>query len=181
MSKINKGSKKIIEISESDTDSEIEYNGKDIKPQVKEKQKRNYVLTEARKNQFDKARSIRLENIKAKKAETDIKHKELNDLKSNLEKLKEEKQAKLKEKQINKLNRELKDFEKIEKLEKNTEIKIRKTKPRAKKTVIESESDSSSSESSDEEIEVKPKSRSKPRKIEYLEPVKYVRPQIQYF
>ena len=136
---------KIIKDIESDDEIEIkntppvdieeELDEEDIKSTSKSK--KPYVLTEARKNQFDKARLIRLENCNIRKQEKEITNKEYNENKKILQ---ENKMKKLLKKQ----NKELELYRQSKELNDGSsdeeEIVIMKKKKQSyvkKKEIIE--------------------------------------------
>jgi hypothetical protein len=134
-------------------------------PPVKGKHKKPYILTDKRKEQFDKARSKRMENIELKKKEREKENENYLLLKANLEKKKKQKEIKKQQKEIAKLALEA-DITDEE------EVIIKKKKPKKKIVVVESESD--------DEIVYKKKSRDRqpeytqPPPIRQLKPVRYL-------
>lgn len=128
MSKIPDNPKDIEEISDNDIE---------IKPT---KEKKPYVLTDARKAQFEKARAKRMENVEQKKKEQDEKNKEYNEKKQLLEQKKDAKMKLKQAKELKKLEEEVEDIE---------EVIIKKSKPKKKRIVYVEDS------SSEEEIVVK--------------------------
>ncbi len=128
-SKESKGKKTYI-IEESETESsnsEIEYVEKP------KKERKPYILTDKRKEQFEKARLKRQENIEKKKLEKQKENENYLMLKANLEKKKKEKEIKKQQKDIAKLALEanITDEEQV----------IIKKKPKKKVIVVESDSD----------------------------------------
>jgi hypothetical protein len=113
---------------ESSTDSEIEYVEKP------KKERKPYILTDKRKEQFDKARQKRQQNIMQKKIESELNNKNFLMLKANLEKKKKEKLLKKQQNEIAKLALETGNISDEEQI-------IIKKKPKKKVIVVESDSD----------------------------------------
>ena len=157
-------SKEIKEIEEvSDEGIQKTKGGKDKKP---------YVLTDARKAQFDKARLVRQSNIETKKKIQEEKDEIYNNIKKDLEKKKDKKNVKKQKSQIKKLIEEVES-------DSDEEIIIKKVKA-PKKKIIYVESD----ESEDEEIIEKPKRKEKPKDVVVEEKpmiVRQLKPLIRYF
>ena len=132
------------------------------KPTKGIKVKKPYVLTDARKLQFDKARLVRQSNIESKKKIQEEKDEIYNNIKKDLEKKKDKKNTKKKKNEIKKL---------IEEVESSSdeEIVIKKVKA-PKKKIIYVESD----DSEDEEIIQKVKVEEKPI-------VRQLKPLVRYF
>jgi hypothetical protein len=109
------------------SESGIEYTEKP------KKERKPYVLTEKRKEQFEKARLKRQENIAKKKLDQQKENENYLMLKANLEKKKKEKEIKKQQKDIAKLALEanVTDEEQV----------IIKKKPKKKVIVVESDSD----------------------------------------
>ena len=146
--------KKAIEMENSD--DEIEFKNEvenDINPTTTKttkngKPKKPYVLTDARKAQFEKARIKRMENITAKRQLDEEKYSKYEDLKINLEIKKDKKLKKQKEKELITLLAETENIssdDEEEIIEKRIHPKKdKKPKKPKKKVVIESDSDSDS-------------------------------------
>ena len=117
------------------------------------KEKKPYVLTEARKAQFDKARLVRQSNIESKKKIQEEKDEIYNNIKADLLKKKDKKNVKKQKSQIKKLIEEVES-------DSDEEIIIKKVKA-PKKKIIYVESD----ESEDGEIIEKPKRKEKPKDV----------------
>ncbi len=129
-----------------------------------------YVLTDARKLQFDKARLVRQSNIESKKKIQEEKDEIYNNIKKDLERKKDKKNSKKKKNEIKKL---------IEEVESSSdeEIVIKKVKP-PKKKIIYVESD----DSEEEEIIQKVKVKNKEEKHSTATPVvKQLKPLVRYF
>ena len=141
--------------------------------QKKTKPKKPYVLTEARKAQFDKARLVRQSNIESKKKIQEEKDEIYNNIKKDLEKKKDKKNVKKQKSQIKKLIEEVES-------DSDEEIIIKKVKA-PKKKIIYVESD----ESEDGEIIEKPKRKEKPKDVVVEEDkpviVRQLKPLIRYF
>jgi len=147
--------KKAIDIENSD--DEIEFKNEvenDINPTTTKttkngKPKKPYVLTDARKAQFEKARIKRMENITAKRQLDEEKYSKYEDLKINLEIKKDKKLKKQKEKELITLLAETENIssdDEEEIIEKRIHPKKEK-KPRQakqKKAILQSESESES-------------------------------------
>ena len=134
------------------------------------KEKKPYVLTDARKLQFDKARLVRQSNIESKKKIQEEKDEIYNNIKKDLERKKDKKNSKKKKNEIKKL---------IEEVESSSdeEIVIKKVKP-PKKKIIYVESD----DSEEEEIIQKVKVKNKEEKHSTATPVvKQLKPLVRYF
>ena len=139
---------------------------------IQKETKKPYVLTEARKAQFDKARLVRQSNIESKKKIQDEKDEIYNNLKADLLKKKDKKNVKKQKSQIKKLIEEVES-------DSDEEIIIKKVKA-PKKKIIYVESD----ESEDEEIIEKPKRKDKPKDVvveEKPQIVRQLKPLIRYF
>lgn len=139
-------------------DVELSDDSEITKPKSIAKEKKPYVLTPARKAQFEKARQIRDENREQRKQDKDADIKIHDDIKNDLIRKKELKA-------IRKKTREMKAIvDKSSEISSDEEIIIKtpKTKPPKpptykKKVVYESSSSESSDESSDEEVVQKKK------------------------
>jgi hypothetical protein len=125
------------------------------------KEKAPYVLTEARKKQFEIARNARMKNIESKKAQQNENYAQYDELKKELEKKKIKKLEKIKQKELVKLMAETDNISTDnDESDEDLVVKPKKTKaqpkPKKKKVIVES--------SSEEEQEVisKAKSREKP-------------------
>ena len=137
------------------------------------KEKKPYVLTPARKAQFEKARQIRDENREQRKQDKDADIKIHDDIKNDLIRKKELKA-------IRKKTREMKSIvAKASEISSDEEIIIKKEKkkPLPKKKVYVSSSEESSDESSEEEIVQKKKKHYPPPATPKSEPKRV----IQYF
>ena len=101
---------------------------KEFKKTKGNKVKKPYVLTDARKAQFDKARLVRQSNIESKKKIQEEKDEIYNNIKKDLEKKKDKKNTKKKKNEIKKL---------IEEVESSSdeEIVIKKVKAPKKKII----------------------------------------------
>ena len=151
-----KDNKKPIEMDNSD--DEIEYKNNTVNDAVNEtakttkagKAKKPYVLTDARKAQFEKARLKRMENVQLKKQNDEEKYSKYEDLKINLELKKEKKLKKQKEKELIAL---LAETENISSDEENIIVKRinpkKEKKPKkkpVKKVILDSDSESDTEE-----------------------------------
>lgn len=169
-------SKKIInDINEINDDSSIELSKTEkpikIKKEKPPKIKKDYVLTDARKAQFDKARIIRQENIDIKKIQKELENDEYNKIKEDLAIIKKANDKRKKVKELLKLKKEVEEEASSSSEEEEEEIikkptRKSKPKPKPKKKVVYE-----SSESEEEEEEIKPKK---------VFP-SYKRPSMQYF
>ena len=140
------------------------------------KEKKPYVLTPARKAQFEKARQIRDENREQRKQDKDADIKIHDDIKNDLIRKKELKA-------IRKKTREMKSIvAKASEISSEDEIIIKKEKkkPLPKKKVYVSSSEESSDESSSEEVIQKKKKHYPPPSTPKSEPISQKRV-IQYF
>ena len=140
------------------------------------KEKKPYVLTPARKAQFEKARQIRDENREQRKQDKDADIKIHDDIKNDLIRKKELKA-------IRKKTREMKSIvAKASEISSDEEIIIKKEKkkPLPKKKVYVSSSEESSDESSSEEVIQKKKKHYPPPSTPKSEPISQKRV-IQYF
>jgi hypothetical protein len=144
------------------------------KTKGKTKEKKPYVLTDARKAQFEKARQVRQANIEAKKKEQEEKDALFEQIKRDLEKKKDKKHAKQQKSQIKKLIEEVES-------DSDEEIVVKKVKA-PKKKIIYVESDPSEDE--EDIIEKKKPVRREQKPIVEIQqpvPVKYLKPVIRYF
>ena len=105
-----------------------------IEPIKKTKDRKPYILTDKRKDQFDKAREIRKQNVLLKKQEKENINFEYNKIKQELEKKKELKYKNKQKKEIAKLAQEA-ETESDESEESEEEIIIKK-KPTPKKKYV---------------------------------------------
>lgn len=145
----------IIEENEENeyTDDESIEIKKDKIPNKKEfiyekpkKERKEYILTEARKAQIDKAREIKMRNAEMRRKEQEEKKRDYLLEKEKLNKIKEEK---LKKKQDMEIRRLKKEVEELSEPEEEIIVK-KKSKPKKKVVYVE--------ESSEEEIEyIRPK------------------------
>ena len=119
------------------------------------KEKKPYVLTPARKAQFEKARQIRDENREQRKQYKDADNKIHDDIKNDLIRKKELQAIRKKTREMKAIVNKASEISEDEDLQSEEEIIIKKKKPiqkKKKKIVYESSSDESSDESSSEEI-----------------------------
>jgi len=116
------------DISSESEESEIEISKNITK---KGKPKKEYILTEARKRQFELARQKRMENIQ----KINMEKEEFKKQKDELKRIADEKKKLKQEKQIKKLKKEIES-------ESEEEIIIKKTK-KPKKKIVYVESDDS--------------------------------------
>ena len=144
--------------------------------------KKPYVLTDARKAQFDKARLVRQSNIETKKKIQEEKDEIYNNIKADLLKKKDKKNVKKQKSQIKKLIEEVES-------DSDEEIIIKKVKA-PKKKIIYVESDESEDgpysrarRDSEREIIEKPKRKDKPKDVivEKQIIVRQLKPLIRYF
>lgn len=128
------------------------------------KEKAPYVLTEARKKQFEIARNARMKNIESKKAQQNENYAQYDELKKELEKKKIKKLEKIKQKELVKLmaetdnistDNESDDEDLVVKPKAGKKTKAQ-PKPTKKRVIVES--------SSDEEPREKPQKPPKPPK-----------------
>ena len=143
-------------------------DGKEPKLTKSGKEKAPYVLTEARKKQFEIARNARMKNIESKKAQQNENYAQYDELKKELEKKKIKKLEKIKQKELVKLMAETDNIstdndESDEDLVVKPKAQLthgKKTKaqpkPKKKRVIVESSSDE------DQEIISKAKPREKP-------------------
>ena len=133
---------------------------------IEKKVKKPYVLTEARKAQFDKARMIRQEKLNIAKAEKEGKQNEIKNLELELK----DKQDKKVNKKKNQIIKKIADEETSDEDEEEDEIIIKKSKPKPKsKKVVYVKYESSS----EDEPERKPMKKAVIQKRD-------LRPIIQY-
>ena len=95
---------------------------------IEKKVKKPYVLTEARKAQFDKARMVRQANVLLKKQEKEGKQTEIKNLEIELK----DKQDMKVNKKKNKIIQQIADEESSDEDEEEDEIIIKKSKPKPK-------------------------------------------------
>ena len=143
MDNLTEDIKENLEISDS-TSEDIE-----LKPK---KEKKPYILTDARKIQFEKARQKRMENVEIKKKEKEELSKEFVDKKKELELKKQEVLKKKHTKELLKLQEELEKEKSLvdESVNSDTEIIIKKRKPIQRKRIVYLEDDDD-----EEEVESK--------------------------
>ena len=144
---------KIIDQTSDESNDELTLNPqenkktKDIKLNKSGKPKAPYVLTEARKLQFEIARNARMKNIESKKIQQNENYAQYDELKKELEKKKIKKLEKIKQKELVKLMAETDNIstdESNDEIEKTSKQKIKsKSKPKPKK-IIDSDSDTDS-------------------------------------
>ena len=138
------------------------------------KEKAPYVLTEARKKQFEIARNARMKNIESKKAQQNESYAQYDELKKELEKKKIKKLEKIKQKELVKLMAETDNIS-TDNDESNEDliVKPKKTKaqskPKKKRVIVESSSEE------DQEIISKAKPREKPQPQQTLKPKSTIR------
>ena len=156
-----------MEPYDSDSDSSSSVSLVITKPTKPVKEKKPYVLTPARKAQFEKARIIRDENRAKNKQIKEEANKKHEELKNDIIRKKELKT-------IRKKTREIKALVETGNSSSEEEQVIIKTKPKKKKIVYVNES------SSDEEIVIKKKTN-KIKLPDASPPQKEVRRIIQYF
>lgn len=127
------------------------------------KEKAPYVLTEARKKQFEIARNARMKNIESKKAQQNENYAQYDELKKELEKKKIKKLEKIKQKELVKLMAETDNISTDNESDDDLIVKPKKTKapskPKKKKVIVES-----SSEEEQEVIKHQPQQTQKPPK-----------------
>ena len=158
-------------------DAELSDDSEITKPKTKEK--KPYVLTPARKAQFEKARQIRDENREQRKQDKDADIKIHDDIKNDLIRKKELKA-------IRKKTREMKAIvDKSSEISSEDEIIIKKEKKKPpkpqKKKVYESSSEESSDESSEEAVQKKKKHYPPPSTPRSKKPQPQQERVIQYF
>ena len=148
--------------------SRIEYSDEDRQKTKGNKVKKPYVLTDARKLQFDKARLVRQSNIESKKKEQEEKDALYFQMRLELEKKKVKKNSKKKKNEIKKL---------IEEVESSSdeEIVIKKVKA-PKKKIIYVESDGSEDEEIIQKVKVKKETQHEEKPI-----VRQLKPLVRYF
>ena len=110
------------------------------------KEKAPYVLTEARKKQFEIARNARMKNIESKKAQQNENYAQYDELKKELEKKKIKKLEKIKQKELVKLMAETDNISTDnESDDEDLVVKPKKTKaqpkPKKKRVIVESSSE----------------------------------------
>ena len=187
MSKKPKGSKVIEELIISSDDEEItkpkqSKKQPEIVPETAipliphtKKEKKPYVLTPARKAQFEKARLVREDNIARKNAIRDEEAEKHELVKNELLRKKEIKSYKKKEREIKHL---IVSESETESSSEDAPVikKVKKPIKKLKKKVYVSSSEESSS---DESVEVRPKH--KPKQVQQHPAPKDVRRIIQFF
>lgn len=176
---MNKKTKVVKEIEE------IEYNADSDNDELemvrtvpikekKQKDKKPYILTDARKEQFIKAKEIRLKKIELRKQQKEEDAFEFEQIKKSLENKKNEKIKKKRQNELKKLEKEIDNIDNIEMtIEKEKAI----TKPKKKIIKYVSESDTETEE------EIQYIKREKPIKKEFPPPAvnKIIKPVIRYF
>ena len=110
------------------------------------KEKAPYVLTEARKKQFEIARNARMKNIESKKAQQNENYAQYDELKKELEKKKIKKLEKIKQKELVKLMAETDNISTDnDESDEDLVVKVKKTKaqpkPKKKRVIVESSSE----------------------------------------
>ena len=166
--------------ADSDTDDNlvIQSPAQPIKP-IKEpkltksgKEKAPYVLTEARKKQFEIARNARMKNIESKKAQQNENYAQYDELKKELEKKKIKKLEKIKQKELVKLMAETDNISTDnDESDEDLVVKPKKTKapkPKKKRVIVESSSE-------EEEVISKAKPREKHQPQQPLKPKSTIR------
>ena len=141
------------------------------------KEKKPYVLTPARKAQFEKARLVREDNIARKNAIRDEEAEKHELVKNELLRKKEIKSNKKKEREIKHLI--VSESETESSSSEEAPVIIKKVKKPIKKTKKKVYVSCSEEESSDESVEVRPKH--KPKKVNEHPAPKEVRRIIQFF
>ena len=160
---MNKKTKAIKELEEliSDEDIELKPSPPVIQQTEKPKRNSNYVLTDARKAQFERAREIRMEKLALKKQMEEEQLKEYKAKKEALEKQKQDKIKKKAEKELKKLEHEVEEIDDVEVLvEKKPKKSVKKKK--IIKYISESESESEPEEIIEEVYKKKPKQKAPP-------------------
>lgn len=130
---------KDVESSSDDESTESEQEEPIHQPvvvqQKPQKQKRNYVMTDARKLAFEKAQQKRAENIALRKQLKEKEQAEFEKIKQEKEAKKAKKEAKKKELELKKLEL-LSDESEVEEEEEEQIIVKKKKKPAKKKVII---------------------------------------------
>ena len=173
-----KGQEEIIQPINND-DPNLTDDSEITKPKST-KEKKPYVLTPARKAQFEKARQIRDENREQRKQDKDADNKIHDDIKNDLIRKKELQAIRKKTREMKAIVNKASEISEDEDLQSEEEIIIKKKKPiqkKKKKIVYESSSDESSDESSSEEVIQKKKKYYPPPPTPKSEPKRI----IQYF
>ena len=170
---------KQIEINSSDDDIEL-VKGEPILAQKAEPKlrkngqpKKEYILTDARKNQFEVARNKRQENIALKKEEKEKANSEYSLLKKELDKKLAKKEKRSQAKELLKLMNETKNISSDEDSDEEVIIKKKSKKPKKKVVYVEDDSES------EEEEEHRPKTRREPLRSQT--PTRELRPIIRYY
>ena len=173
--------KNIKVIEEFIEDSSIELKPQKLKLEKSPKEKKEYVLTDARKAQFDKARIKRQENIDLKKKTKELENEEYNKVKNELLYKKDEKDKKRQARELLKLKREVEETSSEEEEIVKPKAKPKpKPKSKPKKVEYKSESEISDLTESEDEIPIK----RKPKKVlpsPSYDNVRYIRSSMQYF
>jgi hypothetical protein len=161
-------------------DAELSDDSEITKPK---KEKKPYVLTPARKAQFEKARQIRDENREQRKQDKDADIKIHDDIKNDLIRKKELKAIRKKTREIKSIVAKASEISSEDEIIiKTPKLKTKKPPTYKKKVVYESSSDESSDESSSEEEVIQKKKKhypppSTPKSTPKSEPKRV----IQYF
>jgi hypothetical protein len=131
--------------------------------QGQNKEKKPYVLTPARKAQFEKARQIRDENREQRKQDKDADIKIHDDIKNDLIRKKELKAIRKKTREIKSIVAKASEISSEDEIIiKTPKLKTKKPPTYKKKVVYESSSDESSDESSSEEEVIQKKKKHYP-------------------
>ena len=124
------------------------------------KEKAPYVLTEARKKQFEIARNARMKNIESKKAQQNENYAQYDELKKELEKKKIKKLEKIKQKELVKLMAETDNIS-TDNDESDEDLVVKPKKTKAKPKLKKNRLIVESSYEEDQEIISKAKPREK--------------------
>ena len=159
-------------ISDDNSDDEIELK-KPEKPEKPKKIRKEFIFTDAKKQQMKNAHEVKMKNFEIRKQGRDEKNKEYIKEKEELTKLKDEKQQKKQQRELIKLKKSVAE---ISESEEEEIIVKKKTKPKKKIIYIES--------SSDDEIEyrkqIKPPKQQLPPSEPIQQPPRQLRRIIQY-
>ena len=129
--------KEIIE-EVTDTDSSIELKEKINTVEKPKKERKPFVMTDARKEAFSKARNVRDENIKVRKAQQKQMEDELNQIKQEVV---DKRNKRLIKKNKNEIKKIIKNEDLLSSSSDEEEIIIKKKHPKKKIIYIESESE----------------------------------------
>ena len=122
----------------SDNDSSIELKEEKVNDTKPKKERKPYVLTDARKEAFEKARLKRDENIKIRKAQQKQMEDELNQIKQEVV---DKRNKRLIKKNKNEIKKIIKNEDLLSSSSDEEEIIIKKKHPKKKIIYIESESE----------------------------------------